>query len=499
MSITRRSLLGLGGAALASPLLGMKFEGQIENGKTPKNIIFMVADGMAIQSLTIADQFLDKVHGRRGYWHTLMNQEFATTGLQMTSSLSSVVTDSSAASSAWSSGRHIWNGQVNQFPDGTKLTPICEILHSAGMKTGLVTTTRITHATPAGFASCVFQRDQEDDIAAQYLKSGVDVLLGGGSRQFDATKRKDGVDLLSKFKAAGYDLVTDRAAMLKNKSKKVLGLFASNHLPYTVDHINSPEMMKDIPTLAELTRHGINTLKDAPKGFLLQVEGGRVDHAGHANDIGGMLHDQIAFEDAVKVAVEFALADGETLVVITTDHATGGLSLNGAGSEYFDSNAGLESLSGIKSSFEALVPQFGLKPTAKQVAELVESKLGYRLSGIEAVEIAETWAGRSPFKVSDFYNWKEGSLAVIMANHHKVGFTSGNHTSDHCLVTAVGSGSSWFAGVRWNISYFDYLLSLKGLKHSNPQMSFEDAKRAMDQAKDKGLYALCEHCCDPDE
>lgn len=498
MSISRRSLLGLGGAALVTPLLGMKYEGGSKPNRPVKNIIFMVADGMAIQSLTIADQFQDRVYGKRGYWHSLMNEEYATSGLQMTSSLSSVVTDSSAASSAWSSGRHIWNGQVNQFPDGTKLTPICEIMHSAGLKTGLVTTTRITHATPAGFASSVFQRDQEDDIALQYLNSGVDVFLGGGSRHFDSRTRKDGMDLAGKFKAAGFDVVAEKDLMKKSRSKKILGLFTSSHLPYTVDHINNEELKLNVPTLAEMTSHAISTLKGSPKGFLLQVEGGRVDHAGHANDIGGMLHDQIAFEDAVKVAVDFALADGETLVVITTDHATGGLSLNGAGNEYFDSSAGLESLKGVKASFENLVPRFGLKPTAKQVAELVEEKMGYRLSGKEAVAVSETWAGRSPFALSEFYNWKEGSLAVIMANHHKVGFTSGNHTSDHCLVTAIGPGSEWFRGVKWNISYFDYLLSLKGLKHSNPTMSFEDAKKAMDNAKNSGLFTFCDHCCDAD-
>src|SRR5690606_6402588 len=181
----------------------------------------------------------------------LMNQEWAVSGLEETSSLSSVVTDSSAASCAWSTGRHIWNGQMNQYPDGTKLDPITQVMSGAGVRCGLVTTTRITHATPAGFGTSVFQRDQEDDIAAEYLKSGCDVLMGGGTRHFDPTRRSDKRDLYSEFEKKGFTVVKDRASTLGMKSEKILGLYTSGHLPYNVDWLNQSELSTKVPTLAE--------------------------------------------------------------------------------------------------------------------------------------------------------------------------------------------------------------------------------------------------------
>ncbi|MES1227179.1 MAG: alkaline phosphatase, partial [Armatimonadota bacterium] len=149
-NISRRTLIGTGAAALTSTALGVPKNLPASVKRKPKNIIFCVADGMAQQTLSMADIFQDQMMGHRSYWHWLANQDYVTNGLQMTRSLGSVVTDSAAASSAWGSGRHIWNGQLNTYPDGTKLRTLQSILKEHGMKTGLVTTTTITHATPAG-------------------------------------------------------------------------------------------------------------------------------------------------------------------------------------------------------------------------------------------------------------------------------------------------------------------------------------------------------------
>lgn len=488
MSMTRRSLLGLGASALAVPSFAQNLTFSTSDTKQTeaKNIIFLVADGMAIQTMSIADEFQNYVHGRRSYWQWLMNQDFAHTGLQQTASLTGVVTDSSAASSAWGSGQHIWNAQVNQYPDETKLTPISHIMSSAGVKVGLVTTTRITHATPAGFGVSVYDRDNEDLIATEYLTSGADVLMGGGSRHFDPTKRKDKEDVYAKFAAQGFKILKTREDLMAYKGGKVVGTFSSSHVPYSIDRDNDPEIAKTVPTLAEMTRAAIMALKDGPKGFLLQVEGGRVDHAGHANDLAGIVFDQIAFEEAVKVAVEFAIQDKNTLVVITTDHATGGPSLNGDGDEYFDTTGALRSFANFKASYEVMVPKFGKEPTAKSVAAAVEECLGYRLSGAEAVAIASGYKDDSPFAVSRLLGWNGGTMGAVLGNHSRVMWTSGNHTSDHCLVTAVGPGSEFFLGLNPNVSYFNHMLALKGLSHKNPTMSFEDALKAREARKASG-------------
>ncbi len=484
MSISRRTLLGVGAAGLAASALGnVSFDRPPKKGaKKPKNIIFCVSDGLAIQTLSMADYFRQITEGKPSYWQTLMNEEYATNGLQETRSLNSVVTDSSAASSTWGCGRRIWNGQVNVYPDGTELRTLDSIMKEAGVRRGLVTTTTITHATPAGFAVNCVDRGLEPLIAEKYLAAEVDVLFGGGNNNFSAEKRKDKRDLYADFAKAGYKIARTRDELFTLKGGKLLGIFSDSHRPYTVDHMNSPELMKSTPTLAETVRVALDNLKGSPKGFLLQIEGGKVDHAAHGNDFGAMVYDQIAFEEAVKVAVEFALQDKETLVIITADHATGGPSLNGAGSGYGASTGGLKLLSGIKSSHEKVISAIGSSPTRSLVQDVVRDRLGIGLSDEEADVIVAARAGNSPFKPSIFHGSTNATLAMILGNHTKVTWTSGNHTCDHVMVTAVGPGSEQVAGITKNIRFFDIILDAKGLKWSNPTMTYEDAVKARERS-----------------
>jgi alkaline phosphatase len=393
---------------------------------------------------------------------------------------------------------------INTFPDGTQngieLRTLYGLLHEKGVRTGLVTTTTITHATPSGFAINCVNRDLEALIAERYLKSGVDVLLGGGNRFFAADKRKDKMDLYAKFREAGYDVVQDRAGLMASKSRKVLGIFSEGHLPFTVDRNHSTEIAAKVPTLAEMTTHAINELKTNRNGFVLQIEGGRVDHAAHSSDVAAMFYDQIAFEDAVKVAVDFALADGDTLVIITADHACGGPSLNGDGDEYIDTNAALASFSNFKASFDTLLKMLGTSPSVGDVQGLVQAKLGYKLTPAEALAVVDAAKGNSPFKVSNFYRSVNMTMATVLGNHNRVNFTSGNHTGEHVLVTAIGPGAEQVAGITPNTQFFDMMLAAKGLKHENPSMDFETAARNMEKMKAAmdpdfiEMYAAHEEC-----
>ena len=145
MRISRRSLLSSGAAGLFPGALNFPAPSQSKKtGRKPKNVIFCVADGMAMQVVSMADQYQQLVHGKRSYWSTLLDEEYAVSGLQDTRSLNSLVTDSAAASSAWGSGRHIWNGQLNMFPDKTKLRTLVSLMVGAGVRCGLVTTTTMT-------------------------------------------------------------------------------------------------------------------------------------------------------------------------------------------------------------------------------------------------------------------------------------------------------------------------------------------------------------------
>jgi alkaline phosphatase len=484
MKLSRRDVLGLSAVAVtASALPVLAFGAPKMPKRKPKNIIYMVADGMALQTVSMADQYLHLVEGKHGYWRWLLDQDFATHALQDTRSLSSVVTDSAAAASAWGSGRHVWNGMINMFPGGTKLTTINELMRGIGMKTGLVTTTTITHATPSGFSIQILQRDLERLIAEQHLTTNVDVLMGGGDKFFSANPDKGLDDLYPKFAAKGYTVMKNRSEMLAAKGTKFLGIFSSGHIPYTVDQKHDASLQAVTPTLAEMTQFAIDRLKGSKEGFLLQVEGGRVDHAGHTNDAAALIHDQIAFEQAMKVAIDFAQKDGETLVVITTDHACGGPSLNGAGDEYFDSTAGLKSVASFAGSYDSLEKAWGKAPKDTDIQDVVYAKYRVRLSAEESAAVRDAISGRSPFRLNSFMGSWRATLAQVLGNTSKIGFTSTNHSSDHVLMTAMGPGREMFSGFVPNVAVFDRLLALRGLKHSNPTMSFEEAQSKMPEVR----------------
>lgn len=492
MPLSRRELIALGAGSFASlPNLNLaELAGSSSAKRKAKNVIFCVADGMGMQTFSMANQFRQMADGKPSYWSWLLDQEFVVNGLQATSSLNSLVTDSSAAASAWGSGRHIWNGAVNMLADGTKLRTLFDILRAErGLRTGLVTTTTLSHATPSGFSICQLHRDDEADIALQHLSAGVDVLMGGGDRFF-SSKRKDG-ELYGKFEARGYKVCRTRDEMLGFTGDKALGIFSDGHLPYTIDRKNDASLQASVPTLAEMATKAIAILSKAPKGFILQIEGGRVDHGAHANDLAGMIHDQLAFEDAVKVAVDFALADKNTLVIVTTDHACGGAALNGAGDEYIDSTAGLAKLAGMKSSYGPITSALGRTPTDGEVASVIEARLGIQLSKSESAGIAAAIRGASPFELADFHKAAGQTLAMILGNHTKVTWTSGNHCSDHVLVTALGPGCGSFAGITENVKFFDIMLAQYGLKWSNPSLTFDEARKHMSaNARSEGPHWL---------
>jgi alkaline phosphatase len=484
--ITRRGLLQSGSAGVLAAFPGSEINPQRKpfSGKHPKNIIFCVADGMAMSTVTMSNYFQQITHGRSSYWMELINSDFAISGLQNTRSLNSLVTDSAAASSAWGSGRHIWNGQLNAYPDGTELRPLASLLHEAGINTGLVTTTTITHATPSGFAISCINRDLEGLIAEKHLESNVSVLMGGGARSFSAQLRPDKRDLFAEFAAKGYRVLRNRKELLEYKGvEKTLGIFHDGHMPYTVDHKNSTEYLAEKPTLSEMTAAALRILKSSSRGFVLQVEGGKVDHGGHANDLAALLYDQMAFEEAVKTAVDFALKDRETLVIITADHATGGPALNGAGFEYIESTEGLRTVARMKSSYETIFTALGKTPTASQIRDVINQMLGIELKMAEAQAVADAMGGKSPFALSSFYGGPQATLAMMLGNYTKVTWTSQNHTSDHVLVTAVGPWKEAAAGLTPNVRFFDLMLAAYGLKWNNPTMSFEEASRYQERLK----------------
>lgn len=467
----------------------------------------MVSDGMSMGVPAMLDHFLQLTEGKRSFWRELMEDPSISHGLQDTRSLSSVVTDSAAASSSWGSGRHVWNGMINMYPDGTELEPLYSIMGAQKMRRGLVSTATITHATPAGFAISTPSRDAEHLIAEKYLAAGVEVILGGGDVFFASSKRRDGRDLYADYAAKGYQVVKDKSALAAAKSGKLLGVFSNSHVPYYVDRQNNPDLA-GIPDLMEMSRAAIEHLNGGREGFILQIEAARVDHAAHGNDLAGLLYDQLEFDRTLRMVVEWARKNGETLVVITSDHGNSNPGLNGAGAEYFDSTKGLLTVANMKRSYESLLPSFAttgkellseaaqgdkVQPTVGNVQGVIERDLGVQLTEDEAKLVVDGITGNSPLKKIGQYSLPSSAVTMALSNHTCVGWTGRQHTDDYTVVTALGPGHERFAGLNANVSFHDKLLATRGLKSKNPpQMSKEDATKAMDRAKQQALSLAIE-------
>lgn len=493
--MSRRVLLGAGVGSVAALLaqqetFNLQSSSRIRVKRKPKNIIFIVFDGMAVSVPSMVHHYKQLLGGKGSVWAELMDDPEVAFALQETRSLSSVVTDSSAASSTWGSGRRIMNGMVNMYPDGTKLKTLMQIMKGQGVKCGLVTTTTMTHATPAGFAVNCLDREWQPLIAEMYPEVGVDVLMGGGNMYFAADKRVDKKDAYELYRKAGYQILRDRGDLTKMSSGKVLGIFSDSHLPYSVDWKHDQMLARKTPKLSELVGAAIQNLRGSKNGFLLQIEAGRVDHACHANDVSGMFYDQIEGEEAVRVALEFAREDQETLVIITADHACGGPNLNGAGYEYKDATEGLLTLTNMRSSVSNVVSEIKAlgkddkeKITVGSVRDLIEEHLALKITQAEGEYIVQAAKGGMDKAVPEFKRGLTECVGDVVGNYTKVTYTSTNHTNDHVLVSAFGPGKEVIHGLVENTSFFHIMLAMKGLSYENPYMSAADAREHYERMK----------------
>lgn len=409
------------------------------DGRKAKNIIMMVSDGMSSGTLTMTDLLLQRKNGTGSNWLNLYREQKAVRGLMDMASATSIVTDSAAASSSWGSGYRVPNGSLNVGTNGESYTPIWQKFKQSGKMAGCVTTVPVTHATPAGFCVNSKSRNGQADIAEQYLELGFDVLLGGGDQFFSAQFRKDKKDLYAAYRSKGYQVVRNRSELFQvNGKQPVLGIFAEDGLPYALDHSNDRELQNNVPTLAEMTQKAIEQMQHHSNGFVLQVEGGKVDWAAHANCIGGLLYDQAAFDEAIKVVMDFAEKNGETLVVITSDHgnANPGLIYGKQADPHFDS------IQTYRHTNEWILNGLSSQSTVSQVIERVEYANGYKLKEEEAKVLLDFYTGL--IKEDGLYNYKKlpyKALSEMQKMRNAVGWISMDHSSDYTEIAMVGPGS----------------------------------------------------------
>ncbi len=445
---------------------------------TPKNILFFLGDGMGITTLTAA-----RIYGV-GEDGELTIDTFPETAFVKTFSNDAQVTDSAPSMAAYMTGVKSNNEVVSMTADtkafdekganylkgsdsicpstnGKPVTTLLEIAKSKGIATGVVTTTRVTHATPAATYAHVCHRDAENTIAAQLapaatdkgyndkLLDGVDVVLGGGRQFFLPTtaagKRTDGRDLVAEMKAKGYSYASNKTeldAIDPKTATKLLGLFHSSHMNYDLVRGSTNE-----PSLSDMTVKAIKTLQKNPNGIFLMVEGGRIDHALHETTAIKALQDTIAFDDAIKAAIaEIKKTDPtlkNTLIVVTADHDHT-LVLNG-----YAKRTGKTTVN--NSGVLGLLKNYTNGELAKDVDGMPYTIIGFGNGENRTLGARKNFSALSDNQVfADTYH-QEAAIPV--------GTGSETHGGTDVFLGAMGKNSDTFSGVMDNTKVFTLIRS----------------------------------------
>jgi alkaline phosphatase len=479
-----------------------------------KNVILIIGDGMGPQQVGLLLSYARQApHSMIGDRITALDRmmEHGRLGISMTYTANALVADSAASGTQLATGLPAGPEMLGLDQDGNRQENIIEKARRMGKATGLVSDTRMTHATPAAFAAHQAHRSQENDIAEDLLAAQADVMLSGGLDYWiphqGATpllqlignglavksKRKDNKDLLKQAEQQGYALAFNKAQLQQAKGK-TLGLFAGSAMP---DGITETRLREDAshaqPTLREMSAKALDILDDNERGFFLMVEAGQIDWASHRNDTGLLLHEMLRFNDMLNYVLDWAANRQDTLIIVTADHETGGFGFSYsaenipqprklpgavfANSQFqpgfnFGSPEVLDKLYAQQLSYHDIFKQFDTLPlpqqTPSKLAKLVNRYTEFKITEAQAVDILATednpffHAGhgvlgsrRVPRMDSNgaFFVYqqdnRENLLARAVAANQQVVWASGTHTSTPVYVFAQGpeAGMKPFAGI----------------------------------------------------
>ncbi|MBN2636561.1 MAG: alkaline phosphatase [Prolixibacteraceae bacterium] len=333
-----------GGASYEVKKYPQKFK-----SKKPKNIIFLIGDGMGVSHVFAG---LVANHGN------LFLENFKHIGFAKTQSADNFITDSAAGGTALSTGEKTYGGAIGVDVNRNPLKTILEKAEEEGIATGLVSTSTITHATPASFIAHQPNRNMYEAIAADFLKTDIDVFIGGGREHF--TQRKDERNLVEELKQKGYQYEEKMENIAQVTNGKLVGLIEDSDAG-RVEH------RKDM--LPVSTQTALNILSKNKKGFFLMVEGSQIDWGGHAGSTIYIVEDMLDFDKVIGKALDFASKDGKTLVVVTADHETGGMGITGG-----DFNTGM-----VKGDYTSgdhtgvMVPVFAYGPGAEEFTGIMDN------------------------------------------------------------------------------------------------------------------------------
>jgi alkaline phosphatase len=409
-----------------------------------KNIIFLLSDGAANEAWPLSRW----VKGERLASDDILSGAIRTYGAD------SIITDSAPGSTSYATGQkgtdkgiavYPWNVTITgvDFEPTRQYVPLATTLEGArltGRATGVVATSNVQHATPADFTAHTHDRNNYNEIGEQQVYQNIDVVLSGGEKYLlpmgvGSGVRTDKENLVEVIKAKGYAYVTNREQMLAASGQKIFGMFAKDAMAYDIDR---DTFAPGEPSLAEMTAKALDVLSGSSKGrkqgFFLFVEGSKIDWAAHANDPAGVASELIAYDNAVKVALEFAKADGSTLVISVADHTTGGLSI------------------GVRSDPEysttdddfVVVPLRKAMLTGEGMGRLIEKDTSE--ASIKAL-FAERW-GITDIASGEIASIRKSSRGVALQNilvsmlsrRARVGWTTNGHTGGDPYLFSYGPG-----------------------------------------------------------
>jgi len=250
-------------------------------------------------------------------------ERFSTIGLIKTSSSKELITDSAAGATAFSAGIKTYNGAIGVDKDGVSVETILEQLVEKGYATGLVATSSIVHATPASFYAHAKSRRSYEEIATFLPSSNIDFLAGGGTKFFNS--REDGKDLFSEFKKNGYEVNTTELPKTISSKKQII-LLREDEMPKMLDGRGD--------FLPNATKLALEALSKNETGFFLMIEGSQIDWGGHDNDADYLISELLDFDKTIGAVLDFSKQNGETLVIVTADHETGGFTLSADSGDY---------------------------------------------------------------------------------------------------------------------------------------------------------------------
>lgn len=432
----------------------------------PKYVFLLLADGAGIPHMEITRQYNQLLHESMNITDKIMKE--GVLGLMTTHAADSLSTDSAAAATALASGCKAKIGALGVCADGTVPKTAMEVAKEKGMRIGLVTNAPVYDASPAAFVCHVPSRRHYAAILSRYLELAPDVLFGGGRDQFlpkgqPGSRRNDDADVIGSFVKKQYQYVSNKLELEQSQRGKILGLFGLSDMSFELDRDKKTE-----PSLSEMTRAAIRHLHDNnPRGFFVFIENENVDSAGHLTDIAALIHDYREFDRAVGLAYEFYKKyPSETLIIVTSDHETGGLGFTLALKDLSSTKgpnqvAGtiddLKKIQTIPISLRKASEILGPQPTGEAIDGLMKEHFkGFVL----APEYKEAILKRQPISRTIFNNPTTSALGMMVANNTQAYWVTTAHTNHPVFVAALGAGAERFRGYQDNADFGKNLKAL---------------------------------------